>query len=155
MEELFAAIPQDDDGMSAEANRFEGALVALSAIGALDADWLEARDNAGTAPEPGGTEQDLVAVFGGSGVGSDSARVVVGLCFADGISLLVRNLDVSVEGDDWTQPELADNLDTRYRQVGQRDADAGEWFSFAPALPPGATWIELSEPSGNPIRISL
>ena len=162
--ELLEAVPPDDeDGVSAERDHFDGAVGALAAIGAVDGrawdDRLRARLGWPSWEEElarmgelsaGGTEEELVAVLPGSEE-VDGVRVLYALRFADGISFLVHG----AIGREWHLAALRDDVGTHYTPGGSGGSDVELRIAFRTAPPPQARWVELSGPTSRPLRVGL
>jgi hypothetical protein len=165
LEELLASVPRDDDVFGPEVNRFEGALSALTSIGAADYEpWderMRARAGQPTAAEEeethrrlmaGGTEQELLAVSPGPDE-VDGTRLLYAMRFADGISLVMRSSD---SDDFWEfDRELRDDAGTTYVELGGSADGAEERLTFRPAPPEHARWIELVGTGPEPLRVEL
>jgi hypothetical protein len=168
--EALEAVPEDDDGIGAELVRFEGALGALVAVGAVDGrawderlraliGWPSEEEEEARHRElnSGGTLQELLAVYAGPPSGVEGTHVIYILAFADGVSVLVHRVREPVLGDDddWWDIELADDLGTRYGGGGGGGSDREQQRDFDTPIPPDATWLELREAGRSPIRIAL
>jgi hypothetical protein len=169
LEELLAQVPPEDrdEGLGAEENRFEGALAALSELGAASpAEWdarLRARlrrvsweeeEAEMRAMNSGGTERELLAVLPGPSEAVDGVRLLYALRFADGVGIVFRRpLD---DDDSWEwEMELRDDLGTYYSEAGGSGGGEENRVSFRTAVPADARWIELVGVASEPLRVWL
>lgn len=163
LEELFAAVPSDDDGMGVELNRFEGALGALVAIGAADGAAWEARldERLGESAEPergpeGGTERDLVAVLPGPSDEVDGVRLLYALRFTDGVTVVLRRPPRDDDDDFWEWDfELRDDAGTPYAECGASGGGDELRVAFEGTPPADARWIELVGAGPDTLRVPL
>ncbi|MGH2701337.1 MAG: hypothetical protein ACRDJ2_06115 [Actinomycetota bacterium] len=170
LRDLLEAVPPDGDGIGSELSRFEGALGALIAVGAVDGAAWSNRLNAHMGwpsdeeeqeqlrqLNAGGSEEELLAVYAGPGPTDDGVRVLYVLAFRDGVSIYVHRRDeVEFDDDDaWWDAELADDLGTRYAPGGTGGGDGEQHFGFRTPIPEGATWIEVRGLSKDRIRVQL
>jgi hypothetical protein len=143
------AVPRGHDAV----RRFQGASELLAAVGAVDgvvwdarlrerAGWPSAEEELALEAErnAGGTEADLLAVFPGPPQTAGGHRLLLVLCFADGVTF---RLDGCAPGD-WPEWTLTDDLGAEYVQDGGSSDGHSETISFGQAVPPTATWIELA-----------
>jgi hypothetical protein len=163
LEELFDAVVPDDDppvGLS----RFEGALEALCAVGAADAEWDERLRRRMGRPSPaearelnaGGTQEELLAVLAGPAEAVDGVRVPYALRFSDGIVFVIRREgDFDEEDQGWWDAELVDDAGTSYWAAGGGGAREEQRLSFHTAPPSRASWVELRGVASEPIRVAL
>ena len=171
LRDLLEAVPSDDDGIGQEFTRFEGALGALIAVGAVDGAAWSNRLNAHMGwpsdeeereeirrLNAGGSQEELLAVYAGPETTEDGVRVLYVLAFRDGVSINVHRRDRIDFGDDddwWWEAELADDLGTRYDPGGSGGGDGEQHFGFRTPIPEGATWLEVRGLSSEPIRVRL
>jgi hypothetical protein len=163
LQELLEAVPIDDGGRGDDARRFEGAMVALRAVGASSRGWYERlarRMGWPTACETrqenrGGTQRDLRAVLAGPAEAVDGVWVLCALRFEDGVSLLLRFEDGGdpFEDDRW-EFELVDDVGTTYSRAGGGGTQELRVLYRTPVLA-DARWLELPRAGSRPIRIPL
>jgi hypothetical protein len=163
--------------------RFQGALLALSELGAVDRDHWAARllercpsmqealreaegDEACAGYAAAGTEQELVGVIAGSSELLEGWRVLYGLRFEDGISFTFwRDPYVRPRAGPgwWHEPDPLGALDLR-DGVGTAYGSGSEWgawdygargVSFSTPPPEHARWVELVTEAGHTLRLSL
>jgi hypothetical protein len=162
LQELLEAVPVDDRGEGDDVSRFEGAMVALQAVGASSGGWYERlRRRIGwpTARETGqqnsgGTQRDLRAVLAGPLEAVDGVRVLCVLRFEDGVSLLLR-LENGVDPFQGHPRdfELVDDLGTLYSPAGGGGGAYERRITYRTPVPADATWLELRPAESRPIRI--
>jgi hypothetical protein len=163
LQELLEAVPVEDGGRGDEGRRFEGAMVALRAVGASSGGWYErlgrrmgwpiARET--RQENSGGTQRDLRAVLAGPGEAVDGVWVIGALRFEDGVSLLLRLEDgVDPFEDDRWDFELVDDVGTTYSRGGASGTRERRILYGTPA-PADARWLELRRAGSRPIRIPL
>jgi hypothetical protein len=164
LQELLEAVPVDDEGGRGDVRRFEGAMVALRAVGASSGGWYERlgrRMGWPTARETseqnrGGTQRDLRAVLAGPADTVDGVRVLCALRFEDGVSLLLRRENgVDAFEDDRWDFELVDDVGTTYSRAGGGGGAQELRITYRTPAPPEATWLELRRAGSRPIRIPL
>jgi hypothetical protein len=164
LQDLLEAMPEDDDGRGEDLLRFDGALGALHAVGIEPMEWYDRRNRRmgwPTADEArernaGGTQSELRAVIAGPPDAVDGVLVMCALCFADGVSVLLRLED----GDDAFRQdpfafELSDDVGTSYWLASGGGGGAEVRLTFATPAPAEARWLELRREGSRPIRISL
>jgi hypothetical protein len=163
LEELFDEVAPDDDPPVA-LSRFQGALEALRAVGAADAEWderLRRRMGWPSAAEArelnaGGTQEELLAVLAGPAEAVDGVRVPYALRFSDGICFVIRREgDLDEEDDGWSEAELVDDAGTSYWAAGGGGSGEEQRLSFHTAPPSHARWVELRGVASEPIRVAL
>jgi hypothetical protein len=164
LQELLQAVPEDDDGRGEALLRFDGALQALHAVGIAAMEWYDRRNRRmgwPTADEArernaGGTQSELRAVIAGPPDAVDGVLVMCALCFADGVSVLLRLED----GEDAFRRdpfafELSDDVGTSYWLASGGGGATDVRLTFATPAPVEARWLELRGEGSRPIRISL
>lgn len=152
--ELLAAVPRGPEWDDVNAERFEGAVELLGAIGAVDPMAWDAalRERTGRPGEEeefeevrrlnaGGTEVELDAVIQGPSERRNGHRLIAVLRFADGVSFLIDKDGACDFG--WPDWRLSDDLGTDYMGRGSSGGDHDEHVSFRTAVPNEARWIEL------------
>ena len=165
LQQLLEAVSVDDGPGGDDLFRFEGALFALEAVGAASSGCWEERlarrmgwptpEEVGV-PNVGGTQKELRAVIAGSAEAVDGVRVLCALRFDDGVSVLLRVGDgVDPIEDDPFDFALSDDVGTRYSLAGGGGGGKDRRIVYGTPAPPNATWLELSRPRSQPIRISL
>jgi hypothetical protein len=179
LEELLAEVPVAEDWPSVPLSRFEGAVDALTRVGAADRDVWDARltarmgwpsedeiDELERELNAGGTEHELIAVLAGPPDPVAGVLVLYALRFTDGISFWIHNGRDSVGredeaalfgGNDWTQPglELRDDLGTAYSGASYAGSDEDLYVTFGTAPPDEASWVELVVSGNHAIRVLL
>lgn len=164
LQELLEAVPVDDGGRGDAVRRFEGAMVALRAVGASSGGWYERlarRMGWPTARETGhqnrgGTQRDLLAVLPGPAGAVDGVRVLCALRFDDGVTLLLR-LEKGVDAfeDDRWDFELFDDVGTTYSRAGGGGGAQDLGLLYSTPVPADARCLELRRAGSRPIRIAL
>jgi hypothetical protein len=161
LRDLLEAVPVDQEGRGDEAMRFEGAVHALRTVGAASSEWYERRarrmvwPTASEIREPnrGGTQKELRAVLAEA---VDGVRVLCGLRFDDGVSLLLRfENGVDRFQDDRWDLELVDDVGTTYMPAGGGGGGYELRIVYSTPAPADATWLELRRGGSGPIRIPL
>ena len=164
LQQLLEAVPVDDGPGGDDLFRFEGALFALEAVGAASSGWWERlarRMGWPTAEEVGelnvgGTQKELRAVLAGPKEAVAGVRVLCALRFDDGVSVLLRVDDgVDPIEDDPFDFELSDDVGTSYSLAGGGGGGRDRRIVYRTPAPANATWLELSRPGSQAIRISL
>jgi hypothetical protein len=164
LQDLLEAVPEDDEAGGETLLRFDAALEALHAVGIAAIEWSDRRarrmgwPTADEASErsAGGTQSELRAVIAGPRDAVDGVLVMCALCFADGVSVLLRLED----GDDAFMRdqfafELSDDVGTSYWLAGGGGGATELRLTFATPAPVEARWLELRREGSRPIRISL
>jgi hypothetical protein len=168
LEELLAAVPEGEEPPPEPLQRLEGALVVLSAAGAVDAGTWDARFRAragwptleeeraqDAAREEEGRLADVVGVHPGPVDGTGGWRVVLVVLYADGLEVELE-CDAEIDrGDDWPDWELSDDAGTEYFGRGASGAGHSEELSFLPAPPPGVRRLELRRGSVPEVRLGV
>jgi hypothetical protein len=170
LQELLEAVPVDDGGRGDDLRRFQGAMVALRAVGASSGGWYERlcrRMGWPTAAEiatsdeiaelnAGGTQRDLRAVLAGPAQAVDGVRVLCALLFEDGVSLVLR-LEPGIDPfeHDLGDFELVDDVGTPYSLAGAGGGARELRLTYRKAAPAEARWLELRRAGSRPIRIPL
>lgn len=171
---LLDRVPSDGQIGDRDYHRFEGALEALSEVGAADYDEWDAhlRERLGRPSEQeelaemrelnaGGTEQELLAVIAGPAEVVDGVRILYALRFADGISFVGRReppaeeIENPADAGDFLDFGLRDDLGTGYFPAGGGGGDDDLHVSFSTAPPADASWVELLTAAGGAIRLKL
>ncbi len=172
--DLLDEVQRDEEIGDPGYHRFEGALEALSELGAADYDAWDARlrERLGRPSQQeelaemrelnaGGSEQELLAVIAGPAEVVDGVRILYALRFADGISFVGRReppaepIDNAAEAADFLDLGLRDDLGTDYYPAGGGGGDDDLHVSFSTAPPANASWVELLTAAGGAIRLKL
>jgi hypothetical protein len=164
LQQLLEAVPVDDGAGTDYLSRFEGALFALESVDAASSGWWErlarrmgwpTAEEVGV-PNVGGAQKELRAVLAGPKQAVDGVRVLCALRFDDGVSVLLRVDDgVDPIEDDPFNFALSDDVGTSYSLAGAGGGGKDRRIVYGTPAPADATWLELSRPRSQPIRISL
>jgi hypothetical protein len=164
LQALLEAVPLEDERSGDDVFRFEGAMIALQAVGAASGEWYDrlarrmgwpAADERGE-PNVGGTQKELRAVLAGPAEAVDGVRVLCALLFDDGVSVLLRfENGVDPFEDDPFDFELFDDVGTSYWPAGGGGGAQEIRIVYGTPAPAGATWLELRRAGSRPIRLSL